>query len=158
MCYHCSQRDGAEQCTYDDLPKRRGPDRIQGARTRGTKLNGEGEPRRRRRHSTTVEQAAGGGSYGVRQPSATAKPSILDTLADTATFAHTQQRVVAPHSVGSDDFDLLESSVQLSSIASSNQIFALERTSHGHTVSDLVSLWWHSIDCISASRRKTYRA
>lgn len=134
MCYHCSQRDGGEQCSYDALPKRRGPDRIQGARTRGTKPNEDGEPRRRRRHTVTVEQAAGGGSYGIRRPSVSTEPSTLDATI----VAHTQQSVVA---VGSDDFDLLESSVQFSSTIPSNQILALESTSHGHPVSDLVSLW-----------------
>lgn len=134
MCYHCSQRDGGEQCSYDALPKRRGPDRIQGARTRGTKPNEGGEPRRRRRHTVTVEQAAGGGSYGIRRPSVSTEPSTLDATI----VAHTQQSVVA---VGSDDFDLLESSVQFSSTIPSNQILALESTSHGHPVSDLVSLW-----------------
>jgi hypothetical protein len=144
VCYHCSQRDGGEQCSYDALPKRRGPDRIQGARTRGTKPNEDGEPRRRRRHTATVEQAAGGGSYGIRRSSITAEPSTLDTLADATIFAHAQQSVVASHSVGSvgsDDFDILESSVQFSSTVSSNQILGLESTSHGHPVSDLVSLW-----------------
>jgi len=134
VCYHCSQRDGGEQCSYDALPKRRGPDRIQGARTRGTKPNEDGEPRRRRRHTVTVEQAAGGGSYGIRRPSVSTEPSTLDATI----VAHTQQSVVA---VGSDDFDLLESSVQFSSTIPSNQILALESTSHGHPVSDLVSLW-----------------
>jgi hypothetical protein len=56
-CYHCSQREGNTECTYDPLPKRRGPDRIQGARTRGLKSKDEiGEPpRRRRRHPVTVD-------------------------------------------------------------------------------------------------------
>jgi Fungal Zn(2)-Cys(6) binuclear cluster domain len=140
VCFHCSQRDGAE-CSYDALPKRRGPDRVQGARTRGTRSKEDGEPRRRRRLSTTVEQAAGGGSYGIRRPSVTTKPSTFDTLADTTIFAPTQQSVVSSHAVGCDEFDLLEGNVQFNSIASSNQILVLESTSHEHPVSDLVSSW-----------------
>jgi hypothetical protein len=65
-------------------------------------------------------------------------------MADATIFAHTQQSVIAPNpvgSVGSDDFDLLESSVPFSSTVTSNQILALESTSHGHPVSDFVSLW-----------------
>lgn len=50
-CYHCSQRDGNKECTYDVLPKRRGPDRIQRARTSGKRQETDGgpPPRRRRR-------------------------------------------------------------------------------------------------------------
>jgi hypothetical protein len=158
VCFHCSARGGAEQCSYDALPKRRGPDRVQGARTRGTKPNEDGEPRRRRRRTATVEQAAGGGSYGIRRPSVNAKPSTPDILADTTILGHTQQNLVALHAEESDMFDLLESSVQFGSTASSNQILALESTSQEHPVSDLVSSWKHIIDCASASRRKSRRA
>jgi hypothetical protein len=140
VCFHCSQRDGAE-CTYDALPKRRGPDRVQGARTRGTRPKEDGEPRRGRRLSTTVEQAAGGGSYGIRRPSVTTKPSTFDASANTTIFAPTQQNVVSSHAVGCDEFDLLEGNVQFNSIASSNQVLVLESTSHEHPVSDLVSSW-----------------
>ena len=50
-CYNCTQRSasGAAECTYDPAPRRRGPDRLPGARSR----RGVGEPpvKRRRRRS-----------------------------------------------------------------------------------------------------------
>lgn len=140
VCYHCSQRDGDEQCTYDTLPKRRGPDRIQGARTRGTSAQGDGEPRRRRRRSAvTVEQAAAGGSRSIRRPSIAAEPATIDTLGDTAVFVHPQQSGVRPNTQEPNSFEALEDSVLFSSAASSGQMLALVSTGSGHSVSELDS-------------------
>jgi hypothetical protein len=141
VCYHCLQRDGNDQCTYDSLPKRRGPDRVQGARTRGTRAKEDGEPRRRRRRCTaTVEQDAGSGSHSIRRLSITAKPSTLDTLGDTTAFIPSQQSGVRPNTQDSNRFDALENSVQLSATASSGQVLALAPTSSRHSVSELDSL------------------
>lgn len=141
VCYHCSQRDGDEQCTYDSLPKRRGPDRIQGARTRGTRAKEDGETRRRRRRSAvTVEQAAaGGGSRSIKRPSVTAKPSTIDTLGDTTVFVHPQQSGVRPNTQEPNSFEALENSVLFSSTTSSGQMLVLASTSSGHSVSELDS-------------------
>lgn len=50
-CHNCTQRSvsGATECSYDSAPRRRGPDRLPGARSR----RGVGEPpvKRRRRRS-----------------------------------------------------------------------------------------------------------
>lgn len=140
VCYHCSQRDGDEQCSYDSLPKRRGPDRIQGARTRGTRAQEDGEPRRRRRHPVvTVEQAAGGGSRNIGRPSIAAEPSTIDTLGDTTVFVHPQQNGVRPDGQEPNRFEVLENSVEFSSTASSGQMLVLASTSSGHSVSELDS-------------------
>jgi hypothetical protein len=138
VCYHCSQREGDEPCSYDALPKRRGPDRFQGARTRGTKPKEENEPRRRRRRSMATGQA-GNGSQGIRQPSITAEVSALDTSGDTSTFVHPQQSGDPSHTLGSNALELQESSMRTSVTASSNQMLALQSTSNRHLVSDFVS-------------------
>ncbi|KAH9993709.1 hypothetical protein BJV74DRAFT_770667 [Russula compacta] len=112
VCYHCSQRGGNEQCSYDALPKRRGPDRIQGARIRGTESKeDDGPPRRRRRRPPTVEQAAGGESNGTRRSRVTAKPSTQNTLEDP------------------DRPELSESSTWFSS---TNETLTFESTSNEH--------------------------
>jgi len=140
VCYHCSQRDGDGQCTYDTQPKRRGPDRVQGARTRGTRGEEDGEPRRRRRRSAvTVEQAAGGGSLSIRRPSIAAEPATIDTLGDTAVFVHPQQSGVRPNTQEHNSFEALEDGVLFSSTAPSGQMLALVSTSSGHSVSKLHS-------------------
>ncbi|KAI0319632.1 hypothetical protein OF83DRAFT_1054671 [Amylostereum chailletii] len=59
-CYTCTQRLGGEPCSYDPTPKRRGPDRVQGARTRTARQKGpDGEPTKpaRRRRRVTTETA-----------------------------------------------------------------------------------------------------
>ncbi|KAI0712149.1 hypothetical protein C8Q76DRAFT_622567 [Earliella scabrosa] len=50
ICHNCSRRtENPHICTYDTAPKRRGPDRIPGARQRTAAGSGEKPPRRRRR-------------------------------------------------------------------------------------------------------------
>jgi hypothetical protein len=62
VCYNCSKRasGGDVECTYDSIPKRRGPDRTPGARQRSNRgLRDEGEeqqPRRRRR--STIDSSS----------------------------------------------------------------------------------------------------
>ncbi|KAA1468777.1 hypothetical protein DENSPDRAFT_915286 [Dentipellis sp. KUC8613] len=52
VCHNCGQR-GENDCNYDSAPKRRGPDKVQGARTRTTKRKEEeGVPVRRKRRRT----------------------------------------------------------------------------------------------------------
>ncbi|KAI0060933.1 hypothetical protein BV25DRAFT_1857983 [Artomyces pyxidatus] len=90
-CHNCNQRLGGEGCDYDSAPKRRGPDRVQGARTRTAKpKDAEEEPVKRRRRRTTtsttadtVAQAAGG-SFSTRQPpGSTAISHEAITIAET---------------------------------------------------------------------------
>ncbi|TBU28622.1 hypothetical protein BD311DRAFT_663142 [Dichomitus squalens] len=53
VCHNCSRRtENPHLCTYDTAPKRRGPDRVPGARQRSAGGIGEKPPRRRRRHQT----------------------------------------------------------------------------------------------------------
>ena len=53
VCHNCSRRtENPHICTYDTAPKRRGPDRIPGARQRSAGGIGEKPPRRRRRPPT----------------------------------------------------------------------------------------------------------
>ncbi|KAI0632142.1 hypothetical protein C8Q77DRAFT_1060620 [Trametes polyzona] len=49
ICHNCSRRaENPQLCSYDAAPKRRGPDRVPGARQRSVSALGE-KPRRRRR-------------------------------------------------------------------------------------------------------------
>lgn len=128
-CFHCSQRGENEQCTYDTLPKRRGPDRIQGARTRGTIHDGSPPPRRRRRRHTTVDEAASG-SYGAAQPRVTPKPPMLDNLEGLVFFVHPPRQygvrihTLDPDFGGSSHFNVTR-----------NQMLTVESTRTGHSVS-----------------------
>lgn len=128
VCYHCCQREGDEQCTYDALPKRRGPDRVQGARTRGTRPREEdGEsPIRRRRPPATFDQDTmpsqeASSSYGIKRPLVTANPSALDILGDPVPDVHQQNAGAQNHSLEVNVFQSLESGVRLSSTASHDQ-------------------------------------
>ncbi|KAI1789635.1 hypothetical protein LXA43DRAFT_1152573, partial [Ganoderma leucocontextum] len=50
ICHNCSRRtENPHICTYDTAPKRRGPDRVPGARQRAAGSNGDKPTRRRRR-------------------------------------------------------------------------------------------------------------
>ena len=50
ICHNCSRRtENPHICTYDTAPKRRGPDKVPGARQRSAGSTGEKAPRRRRR-------------------------------------------------------------------------------------------------------------
>ncbi|RDB17928.1 hypothetical protein Hypma_000681 [Hypsizygus marmoreus] len=63
ICYNCSKRATASsECNYDPIPKRRGPDKIPGARQRSAKDtrdddDGTTARRRRRQHDPTVSGA-----------------------------------------------------------------------------------------------------
>ncbi|KAH9044255.1 hypothetical protein EDB84DRAFT_1587204 [Lactarius hengduanensis] len=126
-CHHCCQRGGNEQCTYDSQPKRRGPDRVQGARTRGTgPSEGDGEPARRRRRrppmvdrDTTPQEATS--SYGIKLPLAPASPSALDILGDPVPDVSQHNAGAPNHSLEVDVFQPLGSGVRLNSIASHDQ-------------------------------------
>ncbi|KAH9066631.1 hypothetical protein EDB87DRAFT_1553684 [Lactarius vividus] len=125
VCHHCCQRGGNEQCTYDSQPKRRGPDRVQGARTRGTGPKGEdeGPARRRRRRPPTVDRDTtplqeATSSYGIKLPLATASPSALDILRDPVPDVSQQNAGAPNHSLEVDVFQPLGSGVRLNSIAS----------------------------------------
>lgn len=142
VCYHCCQRGGNEQCSYDTLPKRRGPDRVQGARTRGPKpKEGDGErPRRRRRRPATVDQDAtppqeAGSSYGIERPLATADPSALETLGDPVPDVHRQNAEASNPSLEISVFQPLESGVRLSSAASHDQTLTRNPTPNQNPVS-----------------------
>ncbi|KAF7298870.1 Zn(2)-C6 fungal-type domain-containing protein [Mycena indigotica] len=49
VCHNCGKRIGNNECNYDALPKRRGPDKNPGARQRIARKDGEAPPPRRRR-------------------------------------------------------------------------------------------------------------
>ena len=141
-CHHCCQRAGNEQCTYDPLPKRRGPDRVQGARTRAPRP-GEGDaapPRRRRRRPATVDQGAAppqeaGSSYGIEQSSVTANPSALDTLGDPVPDFHQQSTAASNRSLEVNVFQPLGSAVRLSSTAPHDQTLTRDPTPSRNPVS-----------------------
>ncbi len=138
-CFHCTQREGNNECTYDALPKRRGPDKVQGARTRGTRPQGEDPPRRRRRRrSTTVDQAASG-SYDIIQPSVTVKHSKLDTSEVPIFLVDPQQYGVRIHE-SDPGLEHLESSTVLSTTTSHSQLLEVEPTITGYAVSGLFML------------------
>lgn len=123
-CFHCSQREENDECTYDTLPKRRGPDKIRGARSRAARPDDDGDPppRRRRRHLPTVDQAASG-SYGITQPSVSAKPSKHDTLKDSSLVDSQPHGVLNEVDPG---FELLEGSELFGTTASHNEMFTVE--------------------------------
>ena len=141
-CHHCCQRAGNEQCTYDPLPKRRGPDRVQGARTRAPRP-GEGDaapPRRRRRRPATVDQGAAppqeaGSSYGIEQSSVTANPSALDTLGDPVPDFHQESTAASNRSLEVNVFQPLGSAVRLSSTAPHDQTLTRDPTPSRNPVS-----------------------
>ncbi len=50
ICHNCSRRtENPHICSYDSAPKRRGPDKVPGARQRSAGSTGDKPPRRRRR-------------------------------------------------------------------------------------------------------------
>ncbi|KAI8969630.1 hypothetical protein BD414DRAFT_502930 [Trametes punicea] len=56
VCHNCSRRaENPQLCSYDSAPKRRGPDRVPGARQRST--GGPGEKPRRRRRPPPIDAA-----------------------------------------------------------------------------------------------------
>ena len=57
VCHNCSRRtENPNGCTYDAAPKRRGPDRIPGARQRTVAGSGGERPPRRRRRVTAQDE------------------------------------------------------------------------------------------------------
>ncbi|KAH9176032.1 hypothetical protein EDB89DRAFT_1846911 [Lactarius sanguifluus] len=141
VCHHCCQRGGNEPCTYDSQPKRRGPDRVQGARTRGTgPKEGDGEPaRRKRRRPPTVDQDTtpqeATSSYGINLPLATASPSALDILGDPVPDVSQHNAGAPNHSLEVDVFQPLGSGVRLNSIASHDHTLTSEPIRNRNPVS-----------------------
>lgn len=136
-CYHCSRREGGEECTYDAIPKRRGPDRTQRARTSGTrqKTDRRPSPRRRRRSPTAVDRAGSESDSITQQPRITANPSILDTFEGSTHFVH------PPYDVGihtlDPGFGLLESMASFSTAnpRDLSRMLTVDSASIGHAVS-----------------------
>lgn len=142
VCYHCCQREGSEPCSYDPLPKRRGPDRVQGARTRGPKpKEGDGERRRRRRRPPpTVDQEAtppqeAGSSYGMERPSVTTDPSALDTHGDPVPDVHQQSAAEPNRTLEINVLQALGSGVRLSSAVSHDRTLTRDPTRSRNPVS-----------------------
>ncbi|KAI0272685.1 hypothetical protein BC834DRAFT_930033 [Gloeopeniophorella convolvens] len=137
-CFNCSQRAGNEECSYDAAPKRRGPDRIQGARTRTARpKEGDGEaPKRRRRRPTTNDQdaitQAAGGSYSIRRPSVTTGVSALDTLGDPTAFTYSQQSAVSMHPMEQNVIEPPGSNMRFTSTTSYDQSLAYESLRDRH--------------------------
>lgn len=133
-CYHCSRREGNKECTYDAIPKRRGPDRIQRARTSGTRQATDGgpPPRRRRYGPTTVDRERAGSeneSHSITQwPRVPAKPSVLDTLS-----VYPQQDDVCIHTLD-PGFELL-AGFSTPNLRNHSEMLTVDSASTGHTVS-----------------------
>ncbi|KAJ7176007.1 hypothetical protein C8R46DRAFT_1080390 [Mycena filopes] len=54
VCHNCGKRSsGGNECNYDPLPKRRGPDKTPGARQRVARKSSEGGTRSRRRRASS---------------------------------------------------------------------------------------------------------
>nr|GAT60123.1 predicted protein [Mycena chlorophos] len=68
VCHNCSKRTGNNECTFDALPKRRGPDKNPGARQRIPRKSGEPAPPRRRRTSTAVSPTVEAASEPIQLP------------------------------------------------------------------------------------------
>lgn len=131
VCFHCCQRGGNEQCSYDTLPKRRGPDRVQGARTRGTRpKEGDGvPPRRRRRRTATVDQDTAppeaGSSDGTKRPPVTGNAPAPDILGDPVPDVHQQNAGTPNIPLEVSVFQSLGSGVRFNSTASHDPTLAL---------------------------------
>jgi hypothetical protein len=136
-CYHCSRREGKgnKECTYDAIPKRRGPDKTQRARTSGTRQETDGGPLPRRRHRgpITVDQAGSESDGITQQPRVT---SILDTFENSTLFIHPQQYDACIHTLD-PGFELLESMAGFSTVDPCNlsQMLTVDSASTRHTVS-----------------------
>lgn len=132
-CYHCSRRGGNIECTYDTIPKRRGPDRTQRLRTSGTRKEADGgpPPRRRRRGPITVGRAGSDSDGITQQPRVTA-----DTFEDLTLFVHPQQNDVCIHTLD-PGFELLESIAEFSTASPRNlsQMLTVDSANTGHAVS-----------------------
>ena len=136
-CYHCSRREGNEECIYDTLPKRRGPDKSRRSRTRGTRQETDGKPTPRRRHPTEVTASESASeSHNITQSRATAEPWGLDTSEDSTLFPHPQQNDVCVYTLD-PVFELLESSATFGRTISHNQMLTFDPTSTGDDVSRL---------------------
>ena len=132
-CYHCSRQEENGGCTYDALPKRRGPDKIQRTHTSSTRQETDGGPpprRRRHRPTTVIANQVASESLISRQPRVAGKPSVLDTFEDSTLFVDSQQYDACIHTLN-PGFELLEG------IASHDQMLTLDPTSTGHDVSRL---------------------
>ncbi len=146
-----------EECIYDVLPKRRGPDKIQRARTSGTRQKtDEGPPTRRGGRHPTDTQAVGESRGIMRKSRATAKRSVLDTFEDLTLIDHPRQYGARVHTQD-PMFELLESSAIFSEISPHNQMFMFDPTSIEHNVSRLFLLLWTMVDYILAFRRESRR-
>lgn len=111
VCHNCGRRAGGHnECNYDPLPKRRGPDKQPGARQRFLQAPESGSPegpppRRRRRHdtaafdihSTTVHSTTDYSSISPVSP-ATSRSSIKELI--PSTLATPASNAYSPESSG----------------------------------------------------------
>ncbi|KAJ7600829.1 hypothetical protein C8J56DRAFT_813769 [Mycena floridula] len=72
VCHNCSRRVGGDECNYDPIPKRRGPDKTPGARQRGPRdLQDDGEHtgsvrrRTRKKETSSSEEIRHSNEYSV---------------------------------------------------------------------------------------------
>ncbi|KAI0033659.1 hypothetical protein K488DRAFT_17648, partial [Vararia minispora EC-137] len=82
-CYNCNQRGASgDECCYDAAPKRRGPDRVPGARTRGSRLDDDeqGRPRRTRRPRTPPPSSPPQDGFSPVSPSDAFLPHVANTF------------------------------------------------------------------------------
>lgn len=145
-CYHCSRRQVNQECTYDSIPKRRGPDRTQRARVSGTRQEIDRGPysRRRRCLPTTVDKA--GSSNGTQQPRVVAKPSLPDTLQPQQCDAYID--TLDP------GFELLENvaGFSISDARDHSQMLTVDSASTGYAVSRPFLQPGYIVNCILVFR------
>jgi len=87
-CHNCVHRPGNKDCNYDPVPKRRGPDRIPGARNRPGEAPSDG-PRRRRRprelgNSVPISRAVSATSSDTQPDKVQNEPITQDQYFDQA--------------------------------------------------------------------------
>ncbi|KAJ7069638.1 hypothetical protein C8F01DRAFT_1113449 [Mycena amicta] len=78
VCHNCGKRTGNNDCNYDTLPKRRGPDKNPGARQRIPRKNGQTPPPRRRRATAQSADARSDNNEAQLPPFSFSSPSSSD--------------------------------------------------------------------------------
>ncbi|TFK52485.1 hypothetical protein OE88DRAFT_1795692 [Heliocybe sulcata] len=99
ICFNCNRRPDSFLCSYDATPKRRGPDRLQGARQRSAKDSSDGDipaATRNRRRRVRPDAAP----YNAAEPRGT-----VEDVVSTATEFHLAEDYGAIDPGGSQGWD-----------------------------------------------------
>ncbi|CAK5284071.1 unnamed protein product [Mycena citricolor] len=101
-CFNCSKRaTESNECTYDALPKRRGPDKTPGARQRIVRQDGVTEaPRRRRRSAGTHTRSPA--DIGVRSHTAVSRRPVSFSPPPSSEHTHSSDDYLAGHEASVD--------------------------------------------------------